>query len=58
MTWDQIQQVLRIVLYAIGGYFLGDGVTSGEMFATAVGGVLSAGSFVWWLVWERHRSES
>jgi hypothetical protein len=29
MNWDSIQQVLRIVLYAVGGYFLGEGVTNG-----------------------------
>lgn len=55
MTWESIQQVLRIVLYAVGGYFLGEGVTQGEMFTQAVGGVLAVGSFIWWAVWERNR---
>jgi hypothetical protein len=58
MNWDSIQQVLRIVLYAVGGYFLGEGVTNGEAFSQAVGGVLAAGSFIWWLVWERGRPSS
>lgn len=55
MNWDSLQQVLRILLYAIGGYFLGDAVTEGEAFRAAVGGVLAVGSFLWWLVWERNR---
>lgn len=55
MNWESIQQVLRIVLYAIGGYFLGEGVTEGEAFTQAVGGFLAVASFVWWLIWERNR---
>lgn len=58
MTWDQVQQLVRIILYAIGGYFLGDGVVQGEAFQGAVGGVLSVGSFIWWWVWERDRPKA
>jgi len=56
MTWDQLQQVIRILLYAAGGYFLNDTITSGELFQGAVAGVLSIGSFVWWYAWERNRT--
>lgn len=55
MTWDSIQQVLRIVLYALGGYFFGDAITQGAMFQAAVGGFLSVGAFVWWAVWNGKR---
>ena len=55
MNWQSIQQLLRIILYAVGGYFLGEGVTQGEAFTQAVGGFLAVASFIWWLVWERHR---
>lgn len=55
MNWESIQQLLRIVLYAVGGYFFGEGITQGEAFTQAVGGVLAVGSFVWWMVWERNR---
>lgn len=58
MNWDSIQQVLRIVLYAVGGYFLGDAVTEGEAFQAAVGGVLAVGAFVWWLAWQRQRPDT
>lgn len=58
--WDKIQQVIRIILFAVGGYFLGSEVTEGELFNQFVGGVLAAGAFIWWLVWEsktKHKHE-
>ena len=56
MTWDKIQQVLRIVIYSAGGYFLGDGVAQGEMFQAAVSGLMAVGAFAWWFFWERTRA--
>ena len=53
MTWDSIQQIIRIIAYAVGGYFLGDAVTNGEMFQAAVSGVIAVGAFIWWLVYQR-----
>lgn len=55
MTWDQIQQIVRIVLYAVGGYVFGDAVVEGDTFQQAVGGVLSVGAFAWWYIWDRKR---
>ena len=55
MSWDAIQQIIRIIAYAAGGYFLGDAVTSGEMFQAAVAGLLSVGAFVWWLVYQQNK---
>ena len=56
MTWDKIQQVLRIVIYSAGGYFLGDGVAQGEMFQAAVSGLMAVGAFAWWFFWDRTRA--
>lgn len=56
MNWDSLQQVLRIVLYAGGGYLFGDAVKDGELFQQAVGGLLSVGAFAWWWFWERNRA--
>lgn len=56
MNWDSIQQVVRIVAYAAGGYIFGDAVAQGAEFQGAVGGLLSVGAFVWWFVWERKRA--
>jgi hypothetical protein len=56
MTWDTIQQVLRIVLNALGGILIGKGYLSEEMSVTLVGGILSVGSVLWWMFWDRSRS--
>ena len=54
--WDKIQQGIRIALFIIGGWLFGADVAEGEMYTQFVGGVLAAGSFVWWLFWEsRHK---
>ena len=55
LSWDQIQQVVRIVLYSGGGYLFGESVADGQMFQSAVGGLMSVGAFAWWLIWDRQR---
>ena len=42
MTWDSIQQVLRIVLNAAGGVLIGKGYLTEETSTTLIGGLLSA----------------
>ena len=56
MQWSQVQQVLRIIIFSAAGWLFGQGVTEGELFQQAVGGLLSVGAFAWWLVWE-HKTE-
>lgn len=56
MNWGSIQQVIRIVAYAAGGYIFGDAVAQGAEFQAAVGGVVSIGAFVWWIYFERDRT--
>lgn len=53
MTWNSIQQLLRIALYTGGGIVFGESFMDGELAQSAIGGLLSIGAFVWWLVWER-----
>lgn len=55
MTWDSVQQVLRILLNAGGAYLVGKGVVTEEMSVTLVGGLLSVGSVLWWIFWEKKR---
>lgn len=56
MNWESIEQVLRILCYAMGGYLLGEGVVESNTFQSAVGGFLSIGAFIWWIFWEKgHR---
>lgn len=57
MSWDTIQQVIRIIGYAVGSYFLGTAVADGEMFQAALGGLTSVGAFAWWLVAQRGKAK-
>lgn len=54
MEWDKVQQVLRIILFAAGGYIFGADVVEGEMFNQLIGGVMAIGAFAWWLIWEKN----
>lgn len=56
MNWDSIQQVLRILLNALGGILIGKGYLTAETLTTLIGGVLSIGSVVWWFIWDRNRT--
>lgn len=56
MNWDTIQQVLRIVLNALGGIMIGKGYLTEEMSVTLIGGIMSIGSVLWWALWERKRA--
>lgn len=58
MNFDQIQQLIRIAAYAIGGYFLGEGVMETDLAEGAVGGIVSVSAFAWWYVWERKRPKA
>ena len=53
MTWDTLQQLVRIVAYSAGAYLLGEGVADGAQFQQAIGGVVSVAAFGWWFTRER-----
>jgi len=55
MNWETIQQLIRIVMFTVGSFFLGDAVANGEQFQGLIGGVVAAASFAWWFFWERTR---
>lgn len=55
MNWETIQQLIRILAYAAGSYFLGDGAANGAEFQAAVGGLISVSAFVWWVIQERKK---
>lgn len=55
MTWQTVQQVLRILLYTLGSFLFGESIADGELFQGLIGGVMSVGSFLWWILWERNR---
>lgn len=55
MNWETIQQLVRIILYSVGAFLLGEDIAKGELFQGLIGGALSVGAFLWWWVWERNR---
>ena len=48
-----MEQLIRIGLYTVGGYLLGDGVAQSAEFQGAIGGVVAIGTFAWWFVRNR-----
>lgn len=56
MSWDTVQQIIRIGLYSGGSFFFGQQVADGNLYQAAIGGVLAIGAFAWWLVFERNRT--
>lgn len=55
MTWDTVQQLVRIILYSLGAFFFGDATANGELYQGLIGGALNVGAFLWWFFWERAR---
>jgi hypothetical protein len=55
MTWDTVQQLLRIVMQFAAGILMQRGLITEEMTTTLVGAVVSLGGIIWWVAWERVR---
>ena len=56
MSWSTVQQLIRIVGYSAGSYFLGESIASGEMYQAALSGAVSIAAFVWWMVAESKKA--
>lgn len=52
MTGEQIAGIVRAVVAAVGGYFVGKGAVDGETVAT-VGGALATIATAVWSVWSK-----
>lgn len=55
MSWDNIQQLIRIILYAVIGFFFGEAALNGEVGQAAVAGAIGIANFVWTYVWNKNR---
>jgi hypothetical protein len=55
MNLGTVQQLVRIILYSVGGLLFGQGVADGDLFQQLLGASGSIVAFAWWLVWERKR---
>jgi hypothetical protein len=42
------EQFIRIALYMVAGYFLGDATAQGAEVQGAISGVIGLGTFGWW----------
>lgn len=52
MTGEQIAGIVRAVVSAVGGYFVGRGVIDGET-VVAIGGALATLATAAWSVWSK-----
>jgi hypothetical protein len=55
MTWDSLQQFLRILLQLLAGALVQRGYITAEMGVTFTGALLSLGGIAWWALWQRKR---
>lgn len=55
MTSDQIAGVVRALVAAVGGYFVGQGVTDAETVAT-IGGALATLAVAGWSIYAKRQA--
>jgi hypothetical protein len=53
MSWDTLQQLIRILLQFGGGFLVNSGFITDDMLTTGIGAVLSLGGILWWAFWEK-----
>jgi hypothetical protein len=58
MTWDTVQQLVRILLQLLAGYLVGQGWITADMGTTLVGSAVSLGGILWWALWQRGRPDT
>ncbi len=55
MTWDTVQQLVRILMQLAAGMLAQRGIITEDMATTLVGAVVSIGGVAWWALWQRSR---
>jgi hypothetical protein len=55
MTWDTVQQLVRILMQLGAGFLVQRGLITEAMTTTLVGSGVSLLGIVWWMVWDRTR---
>lgn len=55
MTWDTVQQLVRIILQFIAGILVTKGILDEANATTLVGALLSIASVGWWVFWDKRR---
>jgi hypothetical protein len=57
MSWENVQQIVRIVLYWASGHLVTSGQLDPTNAETLVGGILAIISVIWWWVWNRQQKK-
>lgn len=55
MTWNTVQQLVRIVAQMGAGGLVSSGIITEDLATSGVGAVVSIAAIVWWIVWENKR---
>lgn len=56
MNWDSIQQIVRIVMYAVSGWLMKMGWPE-DMTIALTGVATGAAAIAWWFFWQRNRED-
>ena len=57
MTWDSVQQFIRIGMQMLAGGLVSKGYITEDIATQLVGGVISLAGVAWWLFWNKNRAE-
>lgn len=55
MTWDTVQQLVRILMQFAGGLLVSRGLITEDMATQLVGAVVSLGGIAWWIFWNQQQ---
>ncbi len=55
MTWDTVQQLVRIIMQIAAGFLVQRGILTEEMSITLVGSGVSLIGVLWWALWDKTR---
>lgn len=58
MTWDNVQQLIRIIMHIVAGALVQSGWISEDISVQLTGGVISLASVLWWVFWNKKRPET
>jgi hypothetical protein len=56
MTWDNVQQIARILAYGVSGYLVNAGQLDPANGETLGGALLGLLSVAWWFFWNRKKA--
>jgi len=55
MTWDTVQQLVRIIMQIAAGFLVQRGLITEDMAVTFTGSAVSLIGIIWWMVWTNKR---